>query len=802
MSLNDPGASISPAALLAGADVPDEKVNILIVDDLPEKLLVFGTVLEDLGQNLVFVRSGREALRELLQREFAVILLDVNMPDIDGFETAAMIRRHPRSVDTPIIFITSYADDIQTERGYALGAVDYIQSPVVPQILRSKVKVFVRLFAMQRQIRRQADAHAAVAAAEAARRAAEESDRRSAFLADASRALSDTLDARVALRRLAALLVPQLGSLAALWAPRDVGAAGADGGLDDGATLLVAHEHGEPQELPAARIAPLVIRTMREAIARSAPAPAAPTPAGDAASELAAIDTVAWGLPHPLRAAPVAAEAIALRNGERLLGVVWLARDARPRALDWRLLDELASRAAAALENARLYEQVQREIVERRIAQAQLQEAGQRKDEFLAMLSHELRNPLAPIRTALEIVRLLAPDEPRLARACEIMVRQLRQMTHLIDELLDVARISQGKIELAHADIELGEVIAHSVETAQPHLDARDQKLRVTVPERMPRWRGDFARIAQILANLLHNASKYSEKGTTIELLCALDERGARVVVRDQGIGIDPELLARIFDLFTQGSRGLDRAQGGLGVGLTLARRLAELHGGSLEARSAGTGHGAEFVLWLPAYPGGGAAAAAPLPRAAAGSASTTSTSAFAPTAAPTAAPIAASTPAPATPIASTPAPAAPAAPAGPAPCRILVVDDNRDAAFSVAALLRLAGHEIATADDGAQALEQAAAFRPDVVVLDIGLPVLDGYEVAARLRSAPGGDALLLLALTGYGQLDDRASANAAGFDDHFVKPADPDALVERIARWNQQRDGGAAARPLARHA
>ena len=239
------------------SDDGDEKVNILIVDDLPDKLLVFATVLEELGQNLVFVRSGREALREVLQREFAVILLDVNMPEIDGFETAALLRQYKRSADTPIIFITSFADEIQTERGYAMGAVDYIQSPVVPHILRSKVRVFVRLFAMQRQVRRQADAHAAVLAAHAARRVAEANDRRSAFLANASRVLNGSLDVKVGLRALAGLVVPELASLAVVMP--------ADGNAQMGESIVVGGRAGAV-ERPASALEASVLAALVSAM--------------------------------------------------------------------------------------------------------------------------------------------------------------------------------------------------------------------------------------------------------------------------------------------------------------------------------------------------------------------------------------------------------------------------------------------------------------------------------------------------------------------------------------------------------
>ena len=719
----------------------DEKVNILIVDDLPDKLLVFATVLEELGQNLVFVKSGREALREVLQREFAVILLDVNMPEIDGFETAALLRQYKRSADTPIIFITSFADEIQTERGYAMGAVDYIQSPVVPHILRSKVRVFVRLFAMQRQIRRQADAHAAVLAADAARRVAEANDRRSAFLANASRVLNGSLDVKVGVHALAGLVVPELASLAIVMPAGDdeqtgesVVIGGRSGAVErplstlDGtilATLTLAMHGRHRVDLPAERLAGLGALDGNE------------PPPGDSPD-------AAW----------CAVSAVPVLSGDRLHGVLLLAASRRGQQADWSILGDLAARAAAAFENARLYGSLQLEIVERRAAEAELQEASRRKDEFLAMLSHELRNPLAPIRTALEVIRRIAPPDPKFAWASDIMVRQLRQLTRLVEELLDVARISQGKIVLKREKVDLNAVIAHSVETAQPNVDARGQTLRVR-PFSEPLWlHGDFARLAQIVSNLLHNASKYSADGSAIELNTSVESNGAVIRVSDQGIGIDAQLLPRVFDLFTQGTRGLDRAQGGLGVGLTLARRLAQMHGGGIEAFSAGAGAGSEFVVRLPCLGlvRGGEAVAVQAPARLSLS------------------------------------------------CRVLIVDDNHDAALSLATYLEMSGHEVCTAGDGRQALDVAERFTPQAVVLDIGLPILDGYQVAKELRLAPPTQQSLLLALTGYGQKEDQVAATRAGFDRHFVKPVDPAALAACIETWlltNAASGGAAQARP-----
>ncbi|HJV63634.1 MAG TPA: hybrid sensor histidine kinase/response regulator, partial [Albitalea sp.] len=552
----------TPGAL-AGDDVGrwDEKSNILIVDDLPEKLLVFGTVLEDLGQNLVFVNSGSAALREVLNREFAVILLDVNMPDIDGFETAALIRRYKRSAHTPIIFITAYADEIQTAKGYSLGAVDYILSPVVPDVLRSKVKVFVDLHQMQRRVRRQADERVALVAAESARRVAEENDRRSNFLSQASRVLSGSLDVTVGARQLLELVVPEVAHLAVLQLTEE--------GRPLSQVMVAGSREDEPISMSNASFSALP-EAVQGALLQAWQLKQRVTVH---ATELRRMGSDAFGLSGPL--ALRSAVAVPLMIGERVLGMLMVgAEQGGPgRAVrDWAALEELASRAAIAFENAHLYRSLQSEIVERRAAEAELQEANRRKDEFLAMLSHELRNPLAPIRNALEVIRRIAPPDPKFTWAGDVMDRQVRHLTRLVEELLDVARISQGKIQLNKEPLDLAAVIAQSVETAQPFIDARGHTLTVRLPE-TPVWmQGDFARLAQVVSNLLHNAAKYSEDGGRIQLDLSVEDGQALIVVRDEGIGIDEALLPRIFDLFQQGSRSLDRMQGGLGVGLTLAR--------------------------------------------------------------------------------------------------------------------------------------------------------------------------------------------------------------------------------------
>ena len=707
----------------------DDKSSILIVDDLPEKLLVFGTVLEDLGQHLVFVHSGSEALREVLHREFAVILLDVNMPDIDGFETAALIRRYKRSAHTPIIFITAYADEMQTARGYSLGAVDYILSPVVPEMLRSKVKVFVDLHQMQRRVRRQAEERVALAAAESARRVAEENDRRSAFLAHASRVLSGSLDVGVGARELLALVVPRIAPLAVLQLADERGPV---------AQVLVAAFTGDERpaivEAHAAAMPAAASEAIIGAMQQQARVPVPATALNRLRSDVPGLQA-----PSPLKSAA----AVPLMIGERVLGVLlvgWAQPEAAGGTPDWAALEELASRAAIAFENAHLYRSLQAEIIERRVAEAELQEASQRKDEFLAMLSHELRNPLAPIRNALEVIRRIAPPDPKFAWAGDVMDRQVHHLTRLVEELLDVARISQGKIQLNREPVDLAAVIAQSVETAQPFIDARGHSLTVKLPD-TPVWlQGDFARLAQVVSNLLHNAAKYSDDGGRILLELSVQDGEALIVVRDNGIGIDEALLPRIFDLFAQGTRSLDRMQGGLGVGLTLARRLVELHGGRVEAYSEGARKGAEFRVIIPCV--------SMVPRDEGGALQRQVGEVV-------------------------------------SGRRVLIVDDNQDAAESIAQYLQLEGHEVKSVSDGLLALACAPVFAPQIVVLDIGLPMMDGYEVARRLRRLPATEHALLLAMTGYGQKEDQQRAAEAGFDRHFVKPTDPRMIAQLIAEW-----------------
>jgi signal transduction histidine kinase len=372
-----------------------------------------------------------------------------------------------------------------------------------------------------------------------------------------------------------------------------------------------------------------------------------------------------------------------------------------------------------------------------------LREADRRKDEFLAMLSHELRNPLAAIHNAVQILALYGRDPEQVERIRELIERQLSQLVRLVEDLLDLSRVTRGKIKLRRGSVNLAQVVSTAVETSRPLIEARGHQLTVALPEPPLYVDADAARLAQVLSNLLNNAAKYTRVAGRIDLLAELVDGEVCLRVRDTGIGIAPEMLPRVFDLFVQAESSTDRTQGGLGVGLTLARQLIEMHDGTIEARSAGLGRGTEIVVHLPALP------CTAVEKAPGGSASERPGSAMA------------------------------------EPLRILIVDDNMDSAESLALLMRMAGHEVRTAYEGLSAVAEARTFMPDVVVLDIGLPGMDGYEVAHRLRQEPGGDRLMLLALTGYGQEEDRRRSREAGFDHHLVKPINLERFQELLESW-----------------
>jgi signal transduction histidine kinase len=435
---------------------------------------------------------------------------------------------------------------------------------------------------------------------------------------------------------------------------------------------------------------------------------------------------------EPFRAAAAAAGYRAVQatplhgRGGELLGMVstYFRKPHRPSDHDQRVLDLYGRMAAGFIERVR--------------AEQALREADRHKNEFLAMLGHELRNPLTSLRGVVDMLRRQNPDKAAAEHGYAMLERQVEHLTRLVDDLLDVARVARGKIKLQKEPLELAQIVEQAVEMATPVLRERGQKLAVSLPHRPLRLEGDRTRLTQVLFNLLENAAKYTKSGGKISLRGDHDGGQAVVRVRDNGTGMPPELVPRVFDLFTQGERSPDRPQGGLGLGLPLVQRLVELHGGSVEARSEGTGRGSEFVVRLPCLP-----AEAPASRP--------------------------------------PAPLPPPREAVKVD-RVLVIDDDPDVAESLVMLLFGLARRVRTVEDGLRALEEARFFRPNIVLCDIGLPGMDGYEVARQLRREPGLEKTLLVAVSGYGQEEDRRRSAEAGFDRHLVKPVRRATLEELV--------------------
>ncbi len=556
------------------ARTQEKKVNILLVDDQPARLLSYQTILEELNQNLITARSGIEALERLMKDDFALVLLDVSMPGMDGFETAAMIHDHPRFERTPIIFVTGVHDtEFDRLKGYKVGAVDYVSIPIVPEILRSKVAVLVELHLQRIELQE----------------------------------LNEHLS-----RANTALQAEKTRELEAL--NRDLQAANA--------------------ELAQANLA------------------------------------------------------------------------------------------------------LQGEIGERRRAEIALKEADRRKDEFLAILAHELRNPLAPIRNAVEIMARVSVEHPQVNWSREVIDRQSTHLTRLVDDLLDISRITRGVIKLAKEPVNVGTLVARAVETLQPLIAEYGHGLTIDCPDDSLVVVGDVTRLTQVLGNLLNNAVKYTNPGGRIELTVHRSGDWVEMCVRDDGIGIPEDSLPKLFHLFSRLKGSEDRTAGGLGIGLALVRTLVEMHDGSVTVASGGTNRGSVFTVRLPLAQAGTVSHMRPeesVTRA--------------------------------------------------TPRRILIADDNQDALDTLALLLQVDGHEVFKAIDGAAALRAAHQWRPDLVFLDIGMPVLDGYATARSLRAEVWGRDLPLIALSGWGQREDMARSREAGFDLHLVKPVSADAIAKVLS-------------------
>jgi signal transduction histidine kinase len=581
----------------------EEEVSILLVDDQPQRLVAYRAILANLDLNLVCARSGREALEHLMGREFAVVLLDVSMPDMDGFEAAKLIHEHPRFEKTPIIFVTGvHLDDLDRLKGYSLGAVDYVSVPIVPEILRSKVSVLVELYCKRKELQH----------------ANEE-------LASANARLSE---ANIALQ------------------------------------------------------------------------------------------------------------------------------EEKTRELE--VFNRSLQRANTELEAAN--RSLQSENAERTRAEQALKEADRHKDEFLAMLAHELRNPLAPIHNAIELMRMKPLNDPQLNWARDVIARQLTSLTRLVDDLLDVSRITRGKINLTRQVVELEGLISRALETVHPLFDEQKHQLTLELPEPGVKVFGDATRLTQAIANVLGNAAKYTDQGGQIIVGAIVRNADVEISIRDNGIGIRPELLPHVFELFTQLDRDDGRTQGGLGIGLALVQQLVQMHGGDVSATSEGPGKGSQFVIRLPLL----REEDEPVETKPAHIVEVSATERE---------------------MASVVTPLV-AASAARMVRRILIADDNNDALESLATLLQLSGHEVFTATNGGTALQSIERHLPEVVLLDIGMPLLDGYEVARRIRAQPWGQRITLVALTGWGQDSDRRRSREAGFDSHLVKPLDLETLTDLLAR------------------
>jgi PAS domain S-box-containing protein len=648
----------------------EPKTRILVVDDQPANLLSMRAVLEPLDQEIIEAQSGEEALRKLLQHNVSVILLDIQMPGLDGFEVAKLIRGRDKERHTPIIFLTAFEDHRFTiPEAYSLGAVDYLLKPIVPEVLVAKVAFFVELHQKAELLKRLGYEE---------REKGQESESRKAAILETAMDCIITIDedSRIVEFNPAAektfgyrkeqILGQPMPELIMPVAQRDSYYRG----------LKRYRETGEGP----------VLRRRIEMTAVRADGSEFPI-------ELSIV-------PHGSKAKP--------------LFTAYL-RDITERKL-----------AEEKLQSAMVREQERAE---------QLREADRRKDEFLAMLAHELRNPLAAVSNSLRICRTANVDGDVLQWAQDVMQRQVELLTRLIDDLLDVSRITRGKINLRKEVQPLEVVIERAVEAARPQFDAKGQELHVAIPGG-PLWiDADPARIEQILGNLLTNASRYTPEGGRIELEAGREDSEAVVQVTDNGMGITAEMLPHLFDPFAQADSSLDRAHGGLGIGLTLVRALAEMHGGSATAASEGVGRGSQFTVRLPMTDGA--------------------------------------------------LPAIEDSPQRPASnsSRVLVVDDNHDAALTMAEVLKFDGHETHVVQNGIDALDAFDTFKPDIVLLDIGLPEMNGYEVAVEVRRRQGGVATMLIAVTGYGQSDDRQRSKAAGFDHHLVKPVDISELLALCA-------------------
>jgi signal transduction histidine kinase/response regulator RpfG family c-di-GMP phosphodiesterase len=687
-----------------------DKPNILLVDDKPDKLLALEVVLSDLDANLVRATSGREALRYLLGQDFAVILLDVNMPSMDGFETASLIRQRPSSRDIPIIFITAFADEIHMARGYSVGAVDYILAPVIPEILRTKVRVLVDLYRQRQQLEHQAEQQRRragqlqrLAAASLAINSARSLQSLLKTVADSARDCIGAHQAITLFLPASAARTPRSEAIGSFsdkyeqWRDRPLR-------LDVAANTQVARS-------------PVAVRMTQSQLERH--------PDWEIVQKLEVPPI------HGMMAAPL------VSAGSRSLGLIYVSDKDHGDFTedDEAILTQLAQMASIAIENS-LY--------------AEERESNRLKDEFLATLSHELRTPLNAILGWTQMLRTAPASKGDVSHGLEVIERNVKAQSRLIEDLLDVSRITSGKLRLNIRPMEIAPVIEGALESAKPAAEAKRITLESNVPTDAGGITGDPDRLQQVVWNLLTNAIKFTASNGSVRVDVSRPPGRVTIRVTDTGKGINPSFLPYVFDRFRQADSSTTRSHGGLGLGLSIVRHLVELHGGGVSADSAGEGLGSTFTVDLPER--------APMPLAA---------------------------PFPRPSNGNRVPQADPEKTFDLTGLHILAVDDEPDARELIRHVLTRTHANVTVAGSVAEALEAFDRATPHVLVSDIGMPEADGYSLihAVRQRPDPHAANIPAIALTAYVREDDRAKMLAAGFTAHVPKPVEPAELIRVIS-------------------
>ncbi|MES2980879.1 MAG: response regulator [Verrucomicrobiota bacterium] len=689
-------------------DTSKGKTSILIVDDRLDKLLAMRTVLEGLDQDLVCVRSGNEALRELLKQDFAVILLDVNMPEMDGFETATLIRKRQRSETTPIIFVSAVNDaETHVSLGYSLGAVDYILTPIVPEILRAKVAVFVDLFRKTEKVKRQAQENARLIQEQAARVEAEAARERLAFLAEAGSELAGSLDYEQIFESLNRLIVPNFADYCFIDQVDEIGRLRrvADSRKAGMVGHLRANANCDASDIPSL-VSERVLASKKPELRNQSYVPLIGEGSGPESSEHQGFGEEFHYL------------AIPLSTRGSVIGVVFMVRTDKHHpfsAAQLSLAEELALRVALALENASLYSAAHR-------AREEAEAANKAKDRFLAVLSHELRTPLTPVITS--IVNLEGDENlsEETRQTLLVMRRNVELEARLIDDLLDLTRVGSGKVSLSWETVNVHCLLKNALEICRPDIEAKELSLVTEFDQNEIFVAGDPARLQQMFWNIIRNATKFTSEGT-IQVSTSSKDKMFQVEVSDTGMGIEPELLDRIFLPFEQSESGLF---GGLGLGLTITKALVDLHNGHIHVKSNGKDQGATFILQFP--------------------------------------------------IADAPAASLLTSQATPAtdemlPLRILIVEDHADTNEALQLLLTMRGYHVLSALNVKSALALAETNVIDVLISDLGLPDGNAGQTMELVESLYGATGI---ALSGYGMEEDKERSRKFGFSHHLVKPVE----------------------------